>query len=207
MADKLSIFNEVLVAHLGQSKLASLDEPIEAQRVLTQLWDSTLNYCIERGFWLFCMKTVLMAAETDLEPEFGPAYAFVLPADYKRLYQLSTDPTFTTFFNAYQIEQGRIVADVEELFLRYVSSELAAELAAWPATFTDYVTVRLARLAAKKITQADSLVEDLKSDEKRALAVARSNEAMQEPVRALPLNTWVRARSGYAPISPSREQA
>lgn len=193
-SDKLSTFNLALTAHLGQTPLASLVEAVEAQRVLSTLWDGVIAYCAEQGYWRFGMKSQLLNADDAVEPTFGPAYALRLPTDCLKLFQVSDNERFNPVYNGYTLEQRILYSDLPELYVRFVSNALATDPANWTGAYTNYVAVRLARLACKRFTQSRDMVEDLKVEEKRAKAVAASLDAMQVEVRQLPLNSWARSR-------------
>jgi hypothetical protein len=158
VADKLTTFNLALTAHLGQTPLDSLAEDVEAQRVLSSLWDGNLLHCAEQGYWRFAVKSQLLGADDAVEPTFGPAYALRLPDDCLKLFQVSDNSYFSPPYNGYTLEQRILYTDVSELYVRFVSEELAIDPGNWTAAYTSYVAVRLARLACKRFTQSRDMV-------------------------------------------------
>lgn len=200
MATKLTIFNDAL-SHLGELKLASLTENREARHVLDDSWSGRVAFCLERAFWNFAMRSVEIASSDSLTPAFGMTYVFEKPGDWLRTYQVSDNERFDPQLQQFIDESGHWYADIDPLFVRYVSNDSAYgfDPGAWPQSFTDCVSVSLALQNCYRITGSDSRVERLERLLKRNFALARGNDAMNEPPASLPLNTWVRSRGSTAP--------
>lgn len=196
MADKLGTFNAAL-RKLGQRKLASLSEAVEARRVLDDLWTDAVTYCLEQGFWRFARRSVEIAAEDAVEPAFGYTYAFTVPEDLIKLYQISDNEFFDPPLNEYREEAGYWYAEIDVLCVSYVSSDATKgfDLSRWPASFTEYVATRLAQLACVALTQSSDRTKDLMADERRAKKLALSHDAMRGPVAYPPTGSWVLSRS------------
>jgi hypothetical protein len=88
-------------------------------------------------------------------------------------------------------------ANIDPLYVKYVSNDAAygGDLSIWSETYADYVATRLAVRTCKRITGSKP-DDDLRVAEKRALAQARSKDAMDEPTRFPPQNTWSLSRRG-----------
>lgn len=197
MADKLNLYNRAL-RKLGQTRLATLTDAGEPRRILDDHWTETLLYALEQGFWKWALRTVELPASTDIEPDFGPQYAFEKPEDFQKLYALSANGSLDPPLNEFIEEKGVYYADVDTIYLRYVSNDAAwgLDLGLWPETFAEYIATRLARQACRAMTQSDSMVDELKKDERAAKMDALSKDAISTPPRRLPLNSWALARSG-----------
>lgn len=195
MPAKLAIFNDAL-AHLGELKLASLTENREARHVLDDGWSSRVTFCLERAFWNFAMRSVEIAASDTHAPVFGMAYVFEKPSDWLRTYQVADNERFEPQLAQFIDEAGHWHADIATLFVHYVSDDnsYGFDLGQWPRSFTDCVSVALALHACYRITGSDSRVERLERQLKRNFALARGNDAMNEPPARLPLNSWARSR-------------
>lgn len=198
MASKLGLYNEAL-GHLRERRLASLTETREPRRVLDDYYDGVLAYCLERGFWNWAMRAVEIDASDAITPQFGYANAFEKPEDWVRTYTISdSDMLAPPLLEV--IDEGSIwYADCDPLYVKYVSDNAAygMDLGVWPASFADYVALRLALRAGPRIASvsADTL-EYLRTEERRALAAAMSKDAMDEPPGIPPRGTWATARGG-----------
>lgn len=190
-ADKLSLYNDAL-RQLGSRRLASLSEEQEGRFVLDDLWLDQVRYCLEQGLWRFAMRTQKIEATIDVA--FGPQFGFEQPGDLVRLFKISTSETLDPPLLGYLDEDGKWFADVDTLFVRYVSS--AIDPSKWPATFAEYVGLRLAKKACMALSSSESKLQSLDALEKRARIDARSKDAMREGAQFLPTGSWARARLG-----------
>jgi hypothetical protein len=199
MPTKLSIFNDAL-SHLGEARLANLTENREARHTLDDSWNGRVHFCLERAFWNFAMRSVELAASSTFEPAFGLTHVFEKPADWVRTYQVSDNGRFEPQLAAFIDEAGRWHADINPLFVRYVSDDNAYgfDLGQWPQSFAECVSAALALHNCYRLTGSDSRAERLERLLKRNIALARGNDAMNEPPVSLPLNSWVRSRGDGA---------
>jgi hypothetical protein len=195
--NQLFIYNEAL-GHLGERRLASLSENREPRRVLDAYWSDAVAYCLSQGLWKFAKRTVQIDSDAALTPQFGFNYMFAIPPDFVRVILVSTSPNMDPPLLQYSEEAGFWYANLTPIYVAYVSNDATygQNLAAWPAHFVDYVTLRLARYSAFRITGDARLREELKSAEDRARRVAKAEEAMDEPPGLPPVPFWARARRG-----------
>jgi hypothetical protein len=206
MATKLAIFNATL-RELGSRKLSSLTESREPRRVLDDCWEDVLSFCIEQGAWNWAIRSQEIAASTSITPTFGYAYAFEKPTDWVRTVGLAGDEYFQTPLLEYQDETGYWWADIDPIYVRYVSDDpsYGYDLGAWPATFQRFVELYLAYRAAPAVVGSDSLQDRLEKRYRRALTDARSKDAMGDPTTFPPTGSWVKSRGGrWNQRSPDR---
>jgi hypothetical protein len=196
VASKLGLYNDALLI-LGERKLSSLAEAREPRRALDDAYDSVVGYCLERGFWNFAMRAIQADSSASVTPTFGFNYAFAKPSDFVRLHSFGGTETFDPPLMEIVDEPNYWYANVDPLFVRYVSNDTAygLDLSLWSETFADYVANRLAVKTCKRIT-GKAPDEDMKRDEKRARAVALSKDAMDEPPGFPPRGSWANSRLG-----------
>lgn len=196
MTTKLEIYNEAL-ENLGERKIASLTEAREPRRVLDDFYDGAIAYCLERGFWNWAIRTVQIDHSAANDPPFGFTYAFTKPDDWVRTYVISDSEQLQPPLLRYVDEGGLWYADIDPIYVRYVSNDTAwgMDLTLWPRTFAAYAASRLAVRSCRRITGA-SAPDDLLRDEKMALANALSKDAMDEPPGFPPTGSWVTSRGG-----------
>lgn len=194
MADKLSLYNDALLI-LGERKLGSLSEAREPRRAIDDAYDKALGYCLEAGFWNFAMRAVQIDSSSSVVPTFGYTAAFPKPSDFVRTYKQSQFEQLDPLLLDIVDEPDYWYANCDPIYVKYVSDDIAygKDLSIWPETFADYVATRLAFKACKRITGKDPTDELIKG-EKRAAAIARGKDAMNEPIGFPPMGTWASAR-------------
>lgn len=197
MSSQLFIYNEAL-GHFGERNLASLTENREPRRVLDYYWSDCVLYALAQGLWRFARRTVQQDASTTIIPQFAFNNAFPYPTDWIRTQIVSTSPDLDPPLLQYRDEGGYIYCNATPIYLSYISSdpEYGLNIGGWPEHFTDYITLRLARLACIRLTDDKSLKGDLVKQEDRARRVAKAEEAMNDPPGLPPVPFWARARRG-----------
>ncbi len=201
MTSRLGLYNDALLI-LGERKLSSLSEAREPRRALDDAYDTALGYCLEKGFWNFAMRSVQADSSASVVPTFGYTYAFTKPTDWRRTHSVSSNETMNPPLMTYVDEPNYWYANCDPLYIRYVSDDAAygLDLSIWPETFTNYVATRLANRTCRRITS--KMPDDgMLLAEKRALAEARSKDAMDEPPGFPPRGSWVRSRGGGSSLT------
>lgn len=198
--NRLALYNIALFS-LGERALASLTETREARSLLDDVYtrgDGAVQFFLEQGLWNHAMRTVQIDKSSSSTPTFGLANAFDVPSDFIRLVQISAGEFFSDPLVRYEIEAAFIYADVDPIYLRYVSDsgDFGNDLSLWPETFTLWAGHWLGtQIAPALIPDLDAQFA-LRQAERRLLNDARSKDAMQEPPRFPPLGSWSRARLG-----------
>lgn len=198
MTSKLTLYNGAL-RELGERQLASLAENREPRRVLDSVWDEgAVDFCLNAGIWRFAKRTVQMTAETSIEPEFGYRKAYQVPPDHIRTAALSADEYQQIPLTQYRYEAGYWYADVEPIYVSYVSNgaSYGGDYALWPSDFVQYVHAYLASQACIRLMQNETLREKLEKLCRTRLIEASSGDSMEDPTRFLPPGSWVLARVG-----------
>lgn len=200
---KLTLYNGSL-RELGQRKLSTLTDSVEARRQLDDVYDQTVKRMLAAADWNFAGVSVSIEASVDVEPSFGYGYAFEKPDDWVRTVQMSGNDRFypTLGPGEYVDEGGYWNADCDPLYLRYISNATDAGLdySLWSSEFVLAVEFELAVRIAKHLTQMSAAQMDvLKKDAKRALQEAKSKDAANQAPGRLARGRLTRARiDGYA---------
>ena len=193
---RLEIYNSALII-CGERILASLTEDRKSRRLLDHVWDNDgVDACLERGQWRFARRTVKLDFDTDLTTDFGYRRAFSKPSDWIATSAVASDEYFSAPLLNYADEADFWYAEIDEIFVKYVSNDpsFGGDLSLWPATFTDYVGAAFARKIVFGLTQDDAKEEKVIKQEKKYLLLAKSNDAMTEPQRFPPSGNWVNSR-------------
>lgn len=197
MTSKLEVYNLAL-GHLGERKLASLSENVEARRALDDHWAQTTKACLESGLWNFAKRSVSITASSTITPSFGYPNAFEKPSDWVNTIQLSESEFFRPPLLDVTEEAGLWYAHHSTLYVEYVSSDTSwgMDLSLWPESFTDYVSTSLARRVCMRLTSSDSKTEKLFALERQMKRDAKARDAMNQPPGFPPTGSWVRSRTG-----------
>lgn len=198
MASRLGVYNNAL-SFLGERRLEKLTENREPRRALDAIWnDGFVDYVLEEGFWNFATRTVMLDYSTSISPPFGYNRAFDHPTDYIRLVAISDNEYFEPPLNRYDDEGAYWYADIDQIYIRYVSNDASfgGGLSLWPETFSEWAASHLAFKTAPRLTRSATTVDELRKAAKKLLVDARSKDAMGQPVKFPPRGSWSRARIG-----------
>lgn len=198
MTDKLSLFNSALL-ECGETLLSALTDRQESRFLLDHVYASgAINYCLERGQWNFATRTVLLDYDSGVEPTFGLNRAFAQPIDYCCTRAVCSDEFFRDPLKSHQYthEGNYFYADVDQLYLRYVSNDplYGMNLNQWPPTFERVVSVHLGSLIVKKLAGSEEqkkMMEDLRE---KLLCEAKNSNAQRDGTQMPTPGAWVRSR-------------
>lgn len=200
MADRLEIYRGALRLLGDAHSLSSLTEEGPARRALDAAWQSSVDYLLAKGLWNFAIRSVELTEDEDVEPLFGYQYAFSKPDDWIRTVAIGQDyASFDNGFENYADETGYWYADVDPLYVRYVSSDPAYgwNVAAWRQPFAAALEAYLAYNTGLPISSDRGNRSDMFSLFNRLLKEAKSLDAVDERVRRMPAGRLVRSRSSY----------
>lgn len=200
MTTKLTIYNGALNI-LGERKLASATENVEARYELDEIWDNNfLNRVLHMGQWNFAARSVQLEASPSVTPSFGFQFAFDKPPlDFVRTMMVCYDEYFNRPITQYSDEGQWIFADVEVLYLKYVSndSQFGGDYSLWPPNFTEFVEHYLAYKVAPRLVGIDIRERTIEAKYERALVKAKAVDAMESPAKFAPRGGWSQSRQGF----------
>lgn len=200
--DRLKIYNGALMI-CGERSLAALTDNNEPRRALDEVWnDGGVRYCLEQAQWKFAMCASKLSYDTGITPPFGYTRAFAKPADWVLTSAVCTDEYFNNPLTRYSDEVGFWFADLDEIYVKYVSdgASYGSNMAAWPASFTEYVKSYFASRIVLKVTADEKRRNTILAPKEgllsRNLVLAKSRDAMTDPPKFPPTGSWVSARRG-----------
>jgi hypothetical protein len=196
MASKLGIFNKALRA-IGDLRLASLTEDVEARYVLDEAWESCMCFVFTEGLWNFATKTEVITADTGQPPIPGFSYTFDKPVYWIRTITISP----TSLFDGeaiYRDENGKIYANWDTLYIRYISREKSTDdqIPNWPAAFADAVAMYLAKECGERLSGSSEKAAALAEGYKEAIASAKNKDAMDQSKMIFRPGNWIRSMRG-----------
>lgn len=196
MTTQISLYNNALIL-LGERTLSGLTEAREPRRLLDTVWARPATKdCLEQGQWNFAMRSVEINSSPSVSPSFGYTYAFDRPTDLVRTCAVCSDEYFEVPLLRYQTEGAYWFADIDPLYVRYVSNDASygLDLAGWPGNFCRFVEAYLAEAICERVTgdkEVWARVRKALTDNK---TLALATDAMEQPTEIPPPGSWVRSR-------------
>lgn len=198
MATKLGLYNGALRA-LKQTKLASLTDDVEARHLIDDAYAGAISFCLEAGLWNFAQRTVMVEPDEDVEPSFGYSYVFTQPDDFVGLVAISDNESLQPTLDMYLDEGGCWHANVNPLYVSYVSdgASYGNNLGNWPETFARAVEHQIALEVGPHLTSmGEQALARLEKDARAKMRDALTKDAKRQPAMRPPPGRLVRARMG-----------
>lgn len=196
MASAVSICNNALVK-VGATRIIALSDDTKQARTLAAIFDVKRDAELAANPWTFAIKRALLPASST-PPAFGWSFAYPLPADYLALVEVGQDWAFyggdADVFTIETDANGSLAILTDQaapLQVRYISRVTNAGL--FPPLFVEAFACRLAAEICEDLTQSTSKREAAWAERKQALREARRVNAIEQPPRANPPNSWERA--------------
>ena len=203
MATRLGIYNGAL-RHIGERALVTLNDATEARRKLDEVWNNNeVQNCLEMGLWRFATRTSELQNDPNISTTFGYGYGYTKPSDWVKTINVAQDEFFTVPCTRYADENGFLFADLNILFVRYVSNDpnYGLNLSIWTGAFTKFVEWYFANEVCLKLTndpKKAAMIVNPENPEKgylpSALMTARNLDAWGDAVKFPARGNWVLSR-------------
>jgi hypothetical protein len=193
---RLTLYNNALLM-AGERAIASLTEAREPRRLLDQVWDTGgVRKCLEQGQWKFAMRTIQIDYDPLVAPPFGYSRAFSKPSDWVVTSAVCQDAYFRQPLLGYVDEAGYWYADLDSIYVRYVSDDEAygLDMNRWPGSFEDFVAAWFAERVVFKMSTSEEALKKAEKRTERLKKLALNKDAMADPSKVLPPGRWNRAR-------------
>lgn len=197
MTTRLLIYNDALM-YCGERSISSLTEDREPRRLLDQVWNSNgVDRCLEEAQWHFAMRADRFDPDPDVTTDFGYANSYTKPTDWILTSAVCQDEFFRVPLNQYSDEKGFWFADIDPLYIRYVSNDVdfGMDLGKWPQSFADFVAMHFASRIIYKLSASDARQSELRKQREEFLLTAKNKAAMAEPTKFPAQGSWSRART------------
>lgn len=205
-ASQLSIYNEALRL-CEERRLATLTEARKPRLLLDDVWnDEGILACLEEGDWNFALRTISAVYDPTIQSGFGYLYAFAHPDDWLRTAGIAVDPYFENTLTRYSDERGYWWADLNTIFVRYVSSDsqYGMNLTLWPQSFKLFAGAHFASKIIGSLTHDEEKIDKVMKARGMALKSALGKDGLNEPPGFFPRGNLSRARRGQYYGAPSR---
>lgn len=206
MTTKLQIYNSAL-RYCKERKLASLAEDRKPRRLLDDVWDNGgVNACLEEGLWKFAIRTVRIDWDPAVVTDYGYKYAFSKPTDWVATAGVCSDEHFDNPLTRYSHENDYWYADIDILYVQYVSNDAAYgnDLSLWPQTFADYVAAHFAHEIVDDLTADVVTIERVERRWMRNKSTAKNKDARNQPQRFPAPGNWATSRGRYSSSNRDR---
>lgn len=183
-ASDVFICNLALQA-LGQPAITALTENSVAARECNRCYEHLRDLLVTTHRWHFAEAQDQIAAESTA-PSFGYAYAFPWPSDCLR----PLPP------NDYTLDwkmQGRKILSDDSGPLDLIYLKRVADTAQFPATFTQYLALKMAHHMCEKLTQSNTKKASLAEDIREARAEAKKANDFADLSPEPPEDAWISA--------------
>jgi hypothetical protein len=193
MAASQTEIANLTLTKLGQDRIVSIDDDVEAARVLRSLWDMTRDAVLADHPWRFAMVRTALPALADA-PAYEWARQFALPEDCLRLVQVADDWVFYTQESPFYTREGANILCDEAAPLRVRYVKRITNTGLWPVLFARAVAMQLAADACEKLTQSTSKGDKAIGEYELAIRKAKRQNAIELPPQAEPRTGWLQAR-------------
>lgn len=194
MASKVGIINSALVK-IGKSALTTLTGGNGGNadvNVMNVLYDILLEDLLASHPWNFATKRAKLAQTVDV-PVSRFDHEYQLPTDWLRTVKVSDNDEMTGRTN-YQEEDGKILANSDDIYLVYISK--VTDPNKMTVEFRETFAFRLAADSAIPIANSKSLAEQMMQRYEKWFRKARSIDTMGDQPPRMPVGSWTSARFG-----------
>lgn len=203
---QLQLYNDALQM-CEERPLASLTENRKPRYELDRVWlAGGVNDCLEESDWDFARRTIMATYDPSIQPDFGYLHAFQKPEDWLRTSAVSDDPYFENGLTRYQDEAGYWWADLQSIYIKYISSDpnYGGNLGLWTGAFKQFAASHFASKIVGTLTHDKSIIQKVMGMREGLLGSSRSKDAMNEPPGFFSAGQWSRARRGTYFGRPNR---
>lgn len=180
---KLDIFNLAL-GLLGDQRLVTDADDLEARYALDNVWDRAVEAVFHASYWRFAMLTVSLSHNGALVAMPGYSSRFALPATFYRAHAIFV-LSDTRECPVDVRQQGAVLhSTLSPINLRYVDSALIDDLDEWPIPVVNVVARYLAYLIAERIHGDPGKARDM-------LAIYQAYLAEAQRAEAVPVDPWL----------------
>lgn len=182
---------------IGAARITSLSDGTNNANIANDIYEEVRDDLLRSHPWNFATKRSTLA-QSGTDPDFEFDNAFVLPADWLRNVSVHDNEAGhgTVLYRTEEVGGQRcIVTSADDIYLRYVYQVTDPNLMA--ADFRRALELALARDMAIPIASSNTLRQDFEKRADRALARARSADAMGAFPELRPRGSWANARGGW----------
>lgn len=198
MASAVEIANFALT-RVGDARIISFDDATEVARVISTVWDPSVDAELRSRTWNFSVVRTSIPALLEA-PSWGFTLQYQLPSDCLRVIQVDEffhGPSLSNYRNsseaAFKIEGRKILTNLPApLKIRYVSR--VTDSSQWDGAFVSVFACRIAIEICERLAQSTGKREFAWKEYDEALKAAQYADATERQHEPLPDNSWIMSR-------------
>jgi len=182
---------------IGQSPITSLSDGSTNANTADDIYTEVRDDLLRSHPWNFATKRVQLA-RSSTDPGFEFDHAYVMPSDWLRTISVHDNDNGhgTVLYRTEQVGgQNVIVASSDAIYLRSVA--VVTDPNFMSADFRRAFALSLARDLSIPIASSNSMQAQYSTEASRALARARSSDAMGGFPELRPRGSWAASRGGF----------
>ena len=176
-ATKDTVFNRALV-FLTQDRITSSTDEKHTARLLSAIYDETVDYMLEQHPWSFAKDTTELADAGATSDADGWTYKYALPVDFLNLVTINNTDPEDRLDQYYEIMGQELFCEESQVFLKYIRREDI--VGRWTAKFMNAVAYALARDASATLAEGAARFEELNVKAEQALAEAKASDGKRQ---------------------------
>ena len=182
---------------VGQTPITSITDGSDTANVVDDMFNELMDDMLRMHPWNFATKRVKLA-RISTAPAFEFDYAYAHPSDWLRTISVHDNDAGhgTLLYRTEQVAgQNAIVSSSDAIYLRYVHRVTDHNLMS--ADFRRAFQFSLARDLAIPLASSNTMRDVYSGEATRALARARSADALGGSPELRPRGSWASSRSGF----------
>lgn len=195
MSGETDVVN-VALRRIGATRIISLTDGSKSANAADDIYTEIRDDLLRSHPWNFATKRVKLAQSSTI-PTFEFDFAYPLPSDWLRTVSVhDNDAGWSTVLYRMELNAGvrSLLASRSELWLRYISRVTDTNLMALDFRIT--FEFKLAAALAIPLASSNTLEETMTKRADRAMARARSSDAMGSFPELRPMGSWAISRGG-----------
>lgn len=202
MATQLQIVNRALT-RAGALRIMDLSENTKSARAADAVYNQVRDSCLSVANWRFAMDRQTLQATTARD---GFVYAYVLPASWLRYVYIRDQYVGVPSLGArylqdmtpdFSIERDRVLLTDFAPPLKAVGVARIEDVSQYDPLFVDFFALSLTVEVWEDVSRKSSTkLEVIMRERDRALAIARTANAIQEAPQEMEDTSWVMSREG-----------
>lgn len=186
----------IALGKLGADRISGFENPkTDNEQLCNLFYPTVLHMMLEQRNWTFLVKRVVLSTPEVSTPAWGYGKSFLVPSDFYRVIEVrrNTSDGASTGFK-WQLEDSRIVCDVETVYVRYLSSDIPSNQ--YSGMFVLALATQLAAQMCMQITENRGLRIDLAAEANQLLKDAAAVDGMQGRHEQIHASSLQNARRG-----------
>lgn len=186
------IYNDALLI-MGLDTITTNTDDSERRAKLDKALDTgVVADLLEDTRWTFGTESMKSFYDPSLEPDYGYTRVHDEPPKMHVIHGIFEDEYMEVPHKFYNLENNRIYTNLDELYIRYISTDYLVNPSNWPTYFKRLVAAGLAKSACLSLAGADKDNAFREYDTRKKSA--KSTDAQASPPRRLASGNWVSER-------------